>query len=110
MAFAFRYGIDIMRENGMDPSVIRAGNSNLFLSKPFVTAFVNTTGIPVQLYDGDGSVGAAIGAGIGAHIFESANEAFSNVKIFRTIHPESKNEYEIFYREWKDLLNDKLSK
>ena len=69
IAFAFRYGLDIMRENGMSPSVIRAGKANMFLSPVFMEAFVNATGVPVELYNSDGSVGAALGAGIGAGYF-----------------------------------------
>jgi xylulokinase len=49
IAFAFRYGIDIMRENNIFPSIVRAGLANMFLSPVFTNAFVNTTGIPVEL-------------------------------------------------------------
>jgi xylulokinase len=87
IACAFRYGLDIMRSNGMNPTVIRAGKSNLFLSELFTETFVNVTGVPVELYDNDGSVGAALGAGIGAGIFKSPAEAFSNAKPIQVIEP-----------------------
>ncbi|MEO7961881.1 MAG: FGGY family carbohydrate kinase, partial [Ginsengibacter sp.] len=61
IAFAFRYGLDIMRENGLSPAIIRAGKSNLFLSDIFIQSFVNATGVTVELYANDGSVGAALG-------------------------------------------------
>ena len=35
IAFSFRYGFDIMKENGVNPSIIRAGRTNLFLSDVF---------------------------------------------------------------------------
>ena len=35
IAFAFRYGLDIMRENGIEPTIIRAGKANMFLSDVF---------------------------------------------------------------------------
>src|SRR6266487_487492 len=94
IAFAFRYGLDIMRENGMHPSVIRAGKTNMFLSSVFTEAFVNATNVPVELYESDGSVGAALGAGIGAKIFSSAREAFSNMKALQTIEPNYAQEYD----------------
>ena len=50
----------------MNPTIIRAGKANMFYSPVFTEAFVNATGVPVELYASDGSVGAAIGAGIGA--------------------------------------------
>src|SRR5215217_5198577 len=76
IAFAFRYGLDIMRENGMNPQLIRAGKANMFLSDVFRTAFVNATGVPVELYESDGSAGAALGAGIGVGFFKQTAEAF----------------------------------
>lgn len=107
IACAFRYGLDIMRENGMHPTVIRAGKANLFLSSLFTEAFVNVTGIPVELYQNDGSTGAALGAGIGAGIFASASEAFQHMHSVQTVHP-STNAYEQVYQEWKGLLEQQL--
>nr|WP_121273978.1 FGGY family carbohydrate kinase [Pedobacter schmidteae] len=108
IAFAFRYGLDIMRENGMQPKLIRAGMANLFLSEVFAQTFVDITGIPVQLYDNDGSVGAALGAGIGAGIFKSPEEAFAHHKLIRCLEPQNSAAYEPLYIEWKDLLTKAL--
>jgi xylulokinase len=107
IAFAFRYGLDIMRSNGMNPSVIRAGKANLFLSDLFAETFVNITGVPVELYKNDGSVGAAIGAGIGAAIFSSYAEAFTHMKPVQLIEPQS-NDLETAYQEWLHLLHKEL--
>jgi len=108
IAFAFRYGLDIMRSNGMSPSVIRAGKANLFLSQLFAETFVNVTGVPVQLYKNDGSVGAALGAGIGAGIFSSPGEAFMHMHPVERIEPASQA-LETAYLEWKDLLEKQLT-
>ncbi|RYD85701.1 MAG: carbohydrate kinase, partial [Sphingobacteriales bacterium] len=107
IACAFRYGLDIMRENGMNPTVIRAGRSNLFLSRLFTETFVNVTGVPVELYKNDGSAGAALGAGIGAGIFSSPKEAFTNMQRIEVIEPSS-NGMEPVYGEWKALLEREL--
>ena len=107
IAFAFRYGLDILKENGIHPSVIRAGRSNMFLSEVFTSSFVNVTNTAVQLYNCDGSVGAAIGAGIGAGFF-SEKEAFENERAVKQIDPENTQQYEDFYQDWKLLLNQKL--
>ncbi len=103
IAFSFRYGLDIMRENGMNPTVIRAGKTNLFSSPVFTEAFVNACGVPVELYQNDGSVGAAIGAGIGVGELTLEN-AFSNVRALSVVEPEFESEYDDVYREWKGLL------
>jgi xylulokinase len=108
IAFAFRYGLDIMRENGMDPAVIRAGRANMFLSKVFADAFVNATNVPVELYDCDGSIGAALGAGIGAGIFHNEKEAFRKRKPLQLIEPSQTEEYDDLYQNWKELLNKYL--
>ncbi|MFC3199392.1 xylulokinase [Parapedobacter deserti] len=109
IAYAFRYGLDIIRENGMNPEVIRAGQANMFLSGLFTEIFVDITRAPVELYENDGSVGAALGAGIGSGIFTSPEEAFSRLKAVRTVEPRAAPHYEAYYQEWKQLLEDQLS-
>ena len=104
IAFSFRYGLDILRENGMQPKVIRAGMANLFLSDLFAQAFVDVTGVPVELYENDGSVGAALGAGIGAGVFKNAEEAFAEHKGLRYLEPKNSNDYEPLYGDWKNIL------
>jgi xylulokinase len=108
IACAFRYGLDIMRSNGMNPTVIRAGKANLFLSDLFAETFVNVTGVPVELYNNDGSVGAALGAGIGANIFTTAAEAFNGMEKLQVIEPKAGHGMEDVYQEWKILLDQQL--
>jgi xylulokinase len=96
IAFSFRYGLDIMRENGMNPTVIRAGKNNLFLSELFTESFVNITGVPV-------------GAGIGAQIFSSPKQAFEHMHPVQLVQPSTK-QLEPAYQEWKALLEKQLDK
>ncbi|HEU4902327.1 MAG TPA: FGGY family carbohydrate kinase [Flavisolibacter sp.] len=110
IAFSFRYGLDIMRENGMEPGIIRAGRANMFLSDVFTQAFVNTTGVPVELYQTDGSVGAALGAGVGAGIFASPQDAFAGRKPLNLVVPTQYALYDALYQEWKALLEAQLQK
>jgi xylulokinase len=110
IAFAFRYGLDIMKENGLDPSIIRAGRANMFLSDVFANCFVNTLNVPLELHNCDGSVGAALGAGMGAGIYSNAKEAFTENKPLKTIEPGLLSEvYDDLYEGWKELLFEKLS-
>lgn len=110
IAFSLRYGLDIMRENGMYPTVIRAGKANMFLSDVFTQSFVNVTGVPVELYQTDGSVGAALGAGVGAKIFREPQEAFSGRKPLRLVEPSGTTQYEALYGQWKAVLEAQLQK
>jgi xylulokinase len=108
IAFAFRYGLDIMRQNGMTPQLIRAGKANMFLSNVFANAFVNATGVPVELYETDGSVGAALGAGIGVGYFADPADAFRSREILSVITPTQTSLYEELYAKWKDALEKQL--
>lgn len=109
IVFAFRYGLDIMRQNGMQPAVIRAGKANMFLSEVFTSAFVNTLQVPVELYNCDGSHGAAIGSGIGAGIYKNPAEAFSNFTPVETIKPAGGQHYEGLYNRWLEHLLKNLN-
>lgn len=109
IVFAFRYGLDIMRQNGMQPGVIRVGKANMFLSDVFTTAFVNTLQVPVELYQCDGSHGAAIGSGIGAGIYKNPAEAFSNFAPVERVSPEAGNVYEALYGRWLEQLEKSLN-
>ncbi len=107
IAFSFRYGLDILRENGLKPKVIKAGKANLFLSEVFTQTFVNVTGVPIELYENDGSYGAAIGAGIGLGVYQSSAEAFKNRKALKLVEPNGE-QIEDFYQQWKEILLQKL--
>lgn len=109
IAFAFRYGLDIIKENGIQPEMIKAGYANMFLSDVFTESFVNATGVPVELYECDGSVGAAIGAGIGAGLYTDARQAFGKFVPVRTIRPQQKYLYEELYQKWKAALEKQVS-
>ncbi|MCF3112021.1 carbohydrate kinase [Niabella sp. CC-SYL272] len=109
IAFAFRYGLDIMRENGLQATVVKAGKANLFLSEVFARAFVNVTGLTLELYHTDASVGAAVGAGIGLGIYTEAN-AFENLEQVAVITPDepTREVYESIYQEWRIQLEQQI--
>lgn len=108
IAFAFRYGFDILKTTGIQPNLIRAGNANMFLSNVFAAAFANTLNVPVELYDNDGSIGAALGAGIGAGIFKDPAEAFAKRTAVKTIMPAQQDVYETQYQQWLELLKKQI--
>ncbi|HEX7903463.1 MAG TPA: FGGY family carbohydrate kinase [Chitinophagaceae bacterium] len=110
IAFSFRYGLDIMRENGIDPGVVRAGKSNLFLSEVFTQSFANTNKVAVEFYEGDGSFGAAIGAGIGAGIYKDAASALQGRQPIGIVQPTNTSRCDELYEQWKERLNIQLQK
>jgi xylulokinase len=107
IVFSFKYGMDIMQNIGINASVIRAGKANMFLSPIFRDTLAGITGATIELYNTDGSVGAARGAGVGSGYYKSFNEAFSNLKKLETIEPDNskKAEYQNAYDNWKKSLD-----
>ena len=105
IAFSFAYGMDIMAKMGMEIKTIKAGHANLFLSPLFRRTLASVTGATIELYETDGAVGAAKGAGIGAGIYKDNNEAFATLKHMATIKPETDCEpYKAAYRRWVQLV------
>jgi xylulokinase len=89
IAFSFKYGVDIMKEMGMNIQVIRAGHANMFLSPVFRQTLANITGATIELYDTDGAQGAARGAAVGAGLFTSFQDAFNSLNETSQVTPSS---------------------
>ena len=126
IAFAFIYGMEIMNNyvfqnsNSEDREsnstfnirnskfeVIHAGRANLFLSPIFRDTLASLSGTTIHLYDTDGSVGAARGAGLGADIYASEDEAFASLRQLATIEPHKDYQAPLqeAYARWKSLLD-----
>ena len=105
IAFSFAYGLEIMKQMGMSISTIKAGHANLFLSPLFRRTLAAVTGATIELYETDGSVGAAKGAGIGAGIYKDSSEAFSTLKLRKVEKPVEDNAaYIEAYENWKNKV------
>jgi xylulokinase len=112
IVFSLKYGIEVMEGIGIKPSVIRAGNANMFLSSIFRDTLSGITGSVIELYDTDGAQGAAIGGGYGAGIYKSLGDALANLKKLKVIEPDHKKtgQYKDAYADWKASLEINLEK
>lgn len=110
IVFSFCYGMEVMQDKGMDIHNIHAGKANMFLSQLFRQTLANTSGATIDLYETDGSVGAAKGAGMGCGIYKDNNEAFASLKKLVTIEPEPNmaQQYQEAYIRWKTILGKQL--
>ena len=110
IVFSFCYGMEIMQQMGMDVKKIHAGKANMFLSPLFRDTLAGVSGATIELYDTDGSVGAAKGAGIGAGIYKNADEAFASLEKLQVIEPNAadRQAYAEAYARWKETLNAKI--
>ena len=104
IVFSFKYGIEVMEQMGMKVNKIHAGHANMFLSPIFRNTLAGVTGAVIDLYDTDGSVGAAKGAGIGAGIYKDNTEAFATLEKLAVIEPSDVDEYAAAYEVWKSRL------
>jgi xylulokinase len=110
IVFSFCYGMEIMQQMGMDIKKIHAGKANMFLSPLFRNTLAGVSGATIELYDTDGSVGAAKGAGMGAGIYKDNSEAFATLDKLEVIEPDAKNReaYKNAYEAWKETLNSRI--
>lgn len=111
IVFSFCYGMEIMRAMGMDIRNIHAGKANMFLSPLFREALATTSGATIELYQTNGSAGAAKGAGIGAGIYKDHDEAFASLKKLAVIEPDARqaDAYMDAYERWKEVLQKEMA-
>ena len=110
IVFSFCYGMEVMQQMGMDIKKIHAGRANMFLSDIFRQTLAGVSGATIELYETDGSVGAAKGAGIGCGIYKDNNEAFATLKKLAVIEPDAqkRDEYLAAYARWKETLGKSI--
>jgi xylulokinase len=108
IAFSFRFGFDIMKETGINPQLIRAGEANMFLSRIFRETLSGVTGTEIHLCNTDGSVGAARGAGIGCGYYRSEKEAFTGLVTVGITEPDMARSkiLEEAYQQWESQVKE----
>jgi xylulokinase len=110
IVFALNYGLEITRNMGVEVKTVRAGLNNMFLSELFQEAFAAVTEATLELYNTDGSQGAARGAGIGVGFYKTFSEAFTGLKTVRIVEPKKEliPAYGRAYRRWFEILENVL--
>lgn len=105
IAFAFVYGMDILKNDNAHIDVIRAGNDNLFRSEIFSDTVATLIGHEIEIYNTTGAVGAARAVGLqngdykkfGNQIMENNRELIFKPK-------KEKENYVLAYEKWKKQL------
>ena len=110
IAFSFRYGLEIMKKTGVDTQVMRAGHANMFLSPLFAGVLATVADTQIELYDTDGSQGAALGAALGAGFYKTPAECFRSLTKKEVILPDPslRDAYEQAYGKWLEILERTL--
>ncbi len=110
LAFSFFYGVNHLKELGIDVSVIRAEKDLLFKSEVFSQTLGTLLGCQIEVVETSGALGAARGAGVGCGVYKSIEEAVEGVKPTMVFEPEY-NQTDClqaynFWRSTLDLLVD----
>ena len=111
IAFAFVYGMQILIKDGVKPSVVRAGNDNLFKSNVFgntVSTLINTE---IEIYDTTGAVGAARAVDLNNRNFNEFGKNIIENDFLKTFSPQSNlSDYKVAYDLWVEKLKLTLNK
>jgi xylulokinase len=109
IAFAFRYGMELMQEQGLPFDTIRAGNDNLFQSVIFTNTLAALGQTPIELYRVTGAVGAARACMVSEHGLEDTMQRASDRDYLETLLPPKNAEaYLEAYSKWKCELQNQI--
>lgn len=107
IAFAFVYGLEILKNDGVDLSTIKAGNDNLFQAQLFSNTIASLSGSSIKIVETTGAVGAARAAATAFGDFGSLDDASAADGVVGICEPLSNNqEYVDAYELWKNDLNE----
>ena len=87
IAFSFIHGVKILQGMGLNVSVIRVGNDNLFQSAIFSNTISTLLDSRIEMIETTGAVGAAKAAGVATGYYASIDEAMHNQKVLNTYQP-----------------------
>jgi len=111
IAFSFVYGIEILKSDGINPKVIRAGNDNLFRSEIFANTVATLIEQEIEIYNTTGAIGAARAAHLHKGDFETFGKAIIDNDHVMTFMPfKDKQPYLDAYKNWKKELELILNK
>lgn len=111
IACALVHGLQAFGAMNLQPTLIRAGNANLFQSALFTRTFATLTGATVELMNTDGAQGAARGAGVGIGYYDTLDDAFVGLTPVQRVAPDDalRAPLQTLYHRWTDLLDHTLT-
>lgn len=111
IAFSFVYGMEILKSDGIDASVIRAGNDNLFRSEIFANTVATLIEQEIEIFNTTGAIGAARAANLHTGDFESFGKSIMDNDHVMTYMPfKDKQPYIDAFKNWKKELELTLRK
>ena len=109
IAFSFVYGMEILKNDGVDSTSIKAGNDNLFRAEIFSKTIATLANSHIDIVETTGAIGAARAAAYAYGDFKDIGEAVASDAVQQTYHPEKNTEkYKEAYALWKKELEKYL--
>ena len=111
IAFSFVYGMEILKSDGTNAKVIRAGNDNLFRSEIFANTVATLIEQEIEIYNTTGAIGAARAANLHKGDYKNFGKAIMDNGHVMTFMPfKDKTPYLEAYNNWKKELELILNK
>lgn len=105
IAFSFAYGMEIMKADGIQARVIRAGNDNLFRAAIFSNTIATLLGQDIEIYNTTGAIGAARACQLHNGNFKAfGKQIMDNDYIMGYTPSTERSPYEEAYINWKKEL------
>lgn len=109
IAFSFVYGMEIMKSDGIQTKVIRAGNDNLFRSEIFSNTIATLIGQEIEIYNTTGAIGAARACQLQKGDYETFGKQIMDNDYVMSFKPSANREaYAKAYQKWKKELEQLL--
>ncbi|MCL6266282.1 xylulokinase [Flagellimonas myxillae] len=104
IAFSFVYGMEIMKNDGLEAKVIRAGNDNLFRSEIFANTIATLIQQEIEIYNTTGAIGAARACAIAEEGYDGFSDFMKNDHVMTFMPFKDKEIYQTAYNNWKKEL------
>jgi xylulokinase len=104
IAFSFNYGIDILKNDGLEINVLKVGNDNLFKSKVFTKTLACLIDSPIERYNTTGAVGSARASSVDENSINDLSDKISNQDFVDSTISENRDLYLKAYINWKKNL------
>lgn len=110
VAFSFVYGGEILQQMGLRTDIMRVGNDNMFRSQIFSETIATLLNCEIEVLETTGAIGAARGAGYGAGVYRSLDEAMGTLTRVKAYHPlDQTASYQDAYALWRKALDRQLA-
>lgn len=87
VAFSFVYGVNILKEMGLQMNALRVGNDNMFRSAVFSESIATLLDCEIEVIDTTAAVGAAKASGVSIGIYNSVHESVGKQQPIHVFEP-----------------------